>query len=69
MIVTLILAVLTGLLLVAAVLQQLSSVDLSHTVENSNIASQIYDYRLIWIGLVPLVIAVAAFFHPKEKHH
>jgi hypothetical protein len=69
MIITLILAVLTAMLLISSVMDQLSPIDLNRLTDESNLAAQIYNLRLGWLGLVPIVIAAAAIFRPKEKHH
>jgi hypothetical protein len=68
MIITLILAVLTAMLLISSVLEQLSAVDLNRLTDESNLAAQIYSLRLVWLGVVPIAIAAAAVFRPKEKH-
>lgn len=67
-IVTFILAVLTAMLIVSSVITQLDDVSRSHILDQSNLAAQIYNLRIAWIGLVPLAIAASAVFRPKAHH-
>jgi hypothetical protein len=69
MIATLILAIATAMLLISSVLKQLNPVDLSHTLDGSNLASQIMNLWLVWVAAVPLAIAAAGIIRPREKHH
>lgn len=67
-IITFILAVLTAMLIVSSVIGQFDDVTRGHILDNSNLASQIYNLRIAWIGLVPLAIAASAVFRPKQHH-
>lgn len=69
LIVTLIVALLTALLLVSSALSQLNPLSLGSTLNQSNLASWIYQFRLAWLGLVPLAIAFSALVTPRLKHH
>lgn len=64
---TILLAVLASMLMVSSVLTQLDAVTLGHITDGSNLASWIYQLRLVWIGAVPVSIALGAIFRPK--HH
>lgn len=68
-IVALVMAVLTALLLVSSTFSQLDATTLKSVIDGSNIASWIYDFRLWWLGLVPVGIAAEVFFRPKPRHH
>ncbi|HEX7259466.1 MAG TPA: hypothetical protein VF272_00870 [Candidatus Saccharimonadia bacterium] len=68
LIITFVLAVMTGFLLISSVLNQLDQVTLSHALENSNLAAWIYEFKLVWLGAVPLAIAASAFLRPKGHH-
>jgi hypothetical protein len=66
-VITTLLSVLTSLLIVSSVLQQLDPVTQGHITSDSNLAAIIYNLRLWWLGLVPIAIAAVAFIRPK--HH
>ncbi|HUC20933.1 MAG TPA: hypothetical protein VMR98_05600, partial [Candidatus Polarisedimenticolaceae bacterium] len=69
LVITFVLAVLTGFLLISSILHQLDPVMLNNAIEQSNLAAWIYEFKLVWLGAVPLVIAASAFFRPKGRHH
>lgn len=68
--VTLLLSILTAMLLVSSVIQQFDPVALSRITDQSNLASWIHDFYLVWLATVPIAIAVSAFFKPnlRGKH-
>lgn len=68
MIITLILAVLAALLLISSVIAQLSPLTISRITEESNLAAQIYNFKLAWLGLVPVAIAASAIFNSRSQH-
>jgi hypothetical protein len=65
----LILGVLTALLVVAGGLSALNGIALQTTLDQSNLASQIYNLRLPLIAAVPIAMAVGAIFHRKPRGH
>lgn len=65
-VVTLVLAILTALLMISSVLTQFDPLTLNRTIENSNLASWIYDLKLAWLGAVPLAIAASAIIKPRR---
>ncbi|HSX41483.1 MAG TPA: hypothetical protein VLF21_02540 [Candidatus Saccharimonadales bacterium] len=67
-IVTFSLAVLTSMLIVSNVIAQFDDVTRGHILDQSNLASTIYNLRIAWIGLVPVAIAVSAILRPKDHH-
>lgn len=67
MIVTFLLAAFTSMLIVSSVLSLLDPVTLAHTTDQSNLASWIYELRLLWLAAVPLTIASSALV--KHRHH
>jgi hypothetical protein len=67
LVVTALLAALASMLVISSVLSQLSQTELSTTLLNSNLASWIYDLRLLWLAAVPVAIGVTAIFHPKHR--
>jgi glucan phosphoethanolaminetransferase (alkaline phosphatase superfamily) len=68
-IVTLVLAIFSSLLVVSSVLMQLDPVNLSHVTDESTLALMINQFQLAWLGAVPIMIAIAAFFKPRDRHH
>ncbi|HUC87311.1 MAG TPA: hypothetical protein VMR75_03260 [Candidatus Saccharimonadales bacterium] len=66
LVVTLVLAALAAMLVVSSGLGQLSQTALANTVLNSNLASWIYQLRLLWLAAVPIAIAAGAILHPKS---
>jgi len=71
LVVTLISALLTALLLVSSALGQLSDLALTTTLEQSNLASWIYQFRLLWLALVPLAIVATGLLGSGvlKRHH
>jgi hypothetical protein len=69
LVVTLLLAALTAMLVVSSVLSQLDPTSLASTLLNSNLASWIYQLRLLWLAAVPIAIAVGAIVHPRTHRH
>jgi hypothetical protein len=65
----LILGAMTSLLAVAAGLSVLDNTTLQFTLNQSNLASQIYSLRLPLIAAVPVAMAVAAVLHRKHHGH
>lgn len=65
----LILGVLTALLVVAGGLSVLTGPQLQTTLDQSNLASQIYNFRLPLIAAVPIAMAIGAIFHRKPRGH
>lgn len=65
--ITLILAVLASLLLISNVIAQFDSVAIQRITEESNLAYQIYTYKLAWLGLIPLAIGASVIFHRSEE--
>jgi hypothetical protein len=68
-VVTLILALLTGLLAISSVMSQLDAGALQTTLNNSTWASWIYDFRYAWLAGVPIGIAASALFGGKSRSH
>lgn len=66
LIITLILAVLASLLLISSVISQFNAEAIKSITDESNLAAQIYTFRLAWLGLVPLAIGASVLFHRKE---
>jgi hypothetical protein len=69
LVITLILAALAAMLVVSSALSQLSQASLTSTLLNSNLASWIYQLRLLWLAAVPIAIAAGAILHPKSHRH
>jgi hypothetical protein len=67
LVVTLLLAALAAMLVVSSGLSQLSQSSLANTLLNSNLASWIYQLRLLWLAAVPIAIAVGAVLHPRHR--
>lgn len=65
---TILLATLTALLIIASVVGILDAPMRKQILLESNLASQIYALQLAWIVAVPVAIAAMAFIRPK-KHH
>ncbi len=69
LIATLALSVLTALLLVSSGMKLLPPKQLHAALDSSFLTIWIYNWRLLWIGLVPLAVIAEAFIRPKESHH
>lgn len=67
--ITLVLAVLSSMLLIASILAQFDYNELERITTESNLATQIVNLQLLWLALVPVAVAAAALFRPKPKHH
>jgi hypothetical protein len=67
-VITFVVAVLTSFLLISSVMNQLDPLTLNRAMEQSNLAAWIYEFKLGWLGAVPLAIAVSSFFRPKGHH-
>ena len=67
-IITMVLAVLAGMLFVSSIIDQLDGPLFDQVMSESNLAAQIYNLKLAWLGLVPVAIAASAIFKPKQKH-
>lgn len=61
LIITLVLAVATTALVVSGYMTQLGAAGAKHLAGSSSIAYVIYQWRLVWIAVVPGLIAVEAF--------
>ncbi len=69
LIATLILAGLTGLLLVSSGLHLLTASEFKAIKGDSFLAAQVYSLHLWWVALVPLAVIAEAFIRPKEGRH
>ncbi len=67
-IITFVLAALTAFLLISSVLNQLDPLTLNNAIEDSNLAAWIYEFKLGWLGAVPLAIAASSFFKRRGHH-
>lgn len=65
-IITLILGVFASLLLISSIIQQFDAASIESITNESNLAAQIYTYRLAWLGLVPIAIGASILFHRRE---
>ncbi len=62
-----VLALLTAMLAIASVITQFTGARLDDILMNSNLATQIYTLKLVWLAAVPFAIAALAIFKPM--HH
>jgi hypothetical protein len=69
MVFLLILGAMTALLVIAGGLSVLDGPALQTTLDQSNLASQIYNLRLPLIAAVPIAMAAAALFHRHPRRH
>lgn len=65
-IITLVLAVLAAMLLISSIIAQFTPEAITSITNESNLAAQIYTFRLAWLGLVPLAIGASVVFHRHE---
>lgn len=67
LIITFIIAILAAMLLISNIIAQFDPVAIQRITEESNLAYQIYTYKLAWLGLVPLAIGASVIFHRSEE--
>jgi len=67
--ITLALAVATAMLLVSSVLIQFDDTTRTIITAQSYLAGWIYDFRLLWLGAVPVLIGASALIKPRPHHH
>lgn len=64
---TLILCILTAALVISSGISVMNPDAIKNTIDNSNLAWQIYTFRYWWLALVPLAVIGENFIKPKER--
>ena len=65
----LVMAVATAALIISGVLTQFDPGTRETITGSSQIAFLIYNLRLVWLGVVPVLAMLEGFIKPKDKHH
>lgn len=65
---TLILCILTAALVISSGISVMNADAIKNTIDNSNLAWQIYTLRYWWLASVPLAVIAENFIKPRDTH-